>query len=342
MDCEEELDSERVGRRYAGDFTPVGSSVDSERHTMQEIACGSFPCASVGEVNNGGFVENPPEEADDVAEGGNSFLKAHRSMALESEARKKGNAENAERVQGRTLLAEETHSPPLTALFGLSGTPKVSSRDSSMRRNRRGSVQFINFSSTASDNTMVDHGASMDHVIVRTPVQNPNTCKGFLQAYFSQSAKGCYLRASWRDARVRKPCLNGTHKRHSSYNIYNCVVGDALKISVGGGRSTSCPVRFPRAETSGTSCAGLEQSPFQLPLEHQNFSAPSTGCSTKCSMNALRRQVPDELLQYRLAVQNAKNGRYGLSIRELLANPDFVEDDEEEQGEDSVAICENY
>ncbi|EKF33288.1 hypothetical protein MOQ_002847 [Trypanosoma cruzi marinkellei] len=341
MDCEEESDSERVGRRYAGDLTPGGSSVDSERHTTQEIACASVPCASVGEVNRGAFLENPPD-VDYVAEGGSFFLTAHRAMALELEAREKGNAENVEKVQGRTLLAEETHSPPLTALFGLSSTPKMCSQDLSMRRKRHGSVQFINFSSTASDNTMVDHGASMDHVIVRTPVQNPNTCKGVLQAYFSQSAKGCYLRASWRDARVRKPCLNGTHKRHSSYSIHNCVVSDAFKISVGGGRSTSCPVRFPRAETSGASCAGLEQSPFQLSLERHNSSATSTGCSTICSMNALRRQVPDELLQYRLAVQNAKKGRYGLSVRELLANPDVVEDDEEEQEEDSVAICENY
>ncbi|ESL08083.1 hypothetical protein TRSC58_04222 [Trypanosoma rangeli SC58] len=205
-----------------------------------------------------------------------------------------------------------------------------------MHRDRYGSLHFITFSSAASDKTMIDHGAPLDSVTVRTSDAISGTRKGVLQAYLTQCTKGRHTRASWSDPRVGKLSFTSRHGRHASYNVYNCVVGDALRISVGGTRSTSCPVRLSRAETSDTPSLRLEGSTCQAPSENCTPSLPSTCRST----SIVRHQPSDELLQYRLAVQHAKKRRYGMSLREVLASPDNVGDEEEEHEEDSIAICE--
>ncbi|RNF25109.1 uncharacterized protein Tco025E_02342 [Trypanosoma conorhini] len=332
MEREEEAGNARESARYTGSSTPAGSAVESERHGAPEVSYTPVFCVSAGDLHDA-----TSEDAVEFDEGSGASATAHHAAVSELGAWETSNAEEPENVYERAFFIHRSQTPPLKALLGFSGTPRVSPQGQSLHRDRHGSVHFIAFSSATSDRTMIDHGASLDHVAVRTPDASSGARKGVLQAYLAQSVKGRHARASWSNPRLRKLSLTGSHARHASYNVYSCVVGDALRISVGGTRSTSCPVRLPRTETSsGPPGSCWECSTCLAPTETRTPSLSSTCCGT----GVVRRHRSDELLQYRLAVQHAKKGRYGLSIRDVLANPDAADDEEEEQEEDSFALCE--
>ncbi|KAH9578794.1 hypothetical protein LSM04_004760 [Trypanosoma melophagium] len=338
--------------RYTSSSTASASITTSDCPSVPEISFKSVPCVSLVEPWEEASTELPPGYYEDVS--GSQTVGALRyATNSESEVFDSVVVDDIDKKVDRSMCLSNCHTPSVSALLSVSLPTRRSSNDLRQRLRRRGSLHQFYTSSQASDRTMIDHGPSLDPMTVLTPDRKSTARRDLVKAYLSRSSGGRLQPNLWYEKYGRKTHPGGQHNRSSS----NTEISKGVMVSRSGGffsfnnddggtgniaggvggsgnssavyRSSSCPVKFNHLTSNGSN-DNLARSVSYFSLELRD----SQHTSVAWSRNMVQPCHHDDLIQYQLAVQSIKRGKYALSIRELLARGDV--DDEEEECLESV------